>query len=121
MSDTTYIRPWLRTKPLIWLSGEVKTPPFSPEARLEAGFLLRRLQQGEKLGLPQSRPMPTIGRGCHELRIVDQKMTWRLIYHVDADAVAILDVFSKKTKATPRRAIDACKKRLAQYRGIRRG
>ena len=108
-------------KPLIWLSGEVKTPPFSSEARLEAGFLLRRLQRGEKLALPHSRPMPSVGRGCHELRIVDQKATWRLIYHVDADAIAILDVFSKKTKATPKRSIDACKKRLGQYREIRRG
>jgi phage-related protein len=108
-------------KSLVWLSGEVKTPPFSPEARLEAGFLLRRLQRGEKLALPHSRPMSSIGRGCHELRIVDQKATWRLIYHVDADAVAILDVFSKKTKATPQRAIDVCKKRLARYKEIRRG
>jgi phage-related protein len=62
---------------LVWLSGEVKTPPFSAEARLEAGFLLRRLQQGEKLSLPQCRPMPSVGAGCHELRIVDQDVTWR--------------------------------------------
>lgn len=33
-------------KPLVWLYGEVKTPPFSQEARMEAGFLLRQLQQG---------------------------------------------------------------------------
>jgi hypothetical protein len=33
-----------RDKPLVWLSGEIKTPPFGPEARFEAGFLLRRLQ-----------------------------------------------------------------------------
>ena len=39
-------------KPLVWLHGEVKTPPFSQVARLEAGFLLRRLQQGESLGMP---------------------------------------------------------------------
>ena len=36
-------------KPLVWLRGEVKTPPFSPAARLEAGLLLPRLQRGEKL------------------------------------------------------------------------
>lgn len=34
-------------KPLVWLHGEVKTPPFSQEARIETGVLLRRLQQGE--------------------------------------------------------------------------
>ena len=34
-------------KPLVWLHGEVKSPPFSGAARLEAGLLLRRLQRGE--------------------------------------------------------------------------
>lgn len=38
-------------KPLRWLYGEVKTPPFTQTARLEVGWLLRRLQQGEKLFL----------------------------------------------------------------------
>ena len=70
-------------KPLVWLHGEIKTPPFSKEARLEAGFLLRRLQRGETLSLPHSRPMPSIGRSCHELRIRDANQTWRAIYAVD--------------------------------------
>src|SRR5947209_5365294 len=68
-------------KPLVWLRGEVKTPPFSAEARVEAGFLLRRLQKGENLGLPHSRPMPSIGSQCHELRINDENQTWRIVYH----------------------------------------
>lgn len=55
-------------KPLVWLHGEVKTPRFTSAARLEAGLLLRRLQQGETIGLPQSRPMPSIGPRCDELR-----------------------------------------------------
>ena len=58
-----------RDKPLAWLSGENKTPPFGSEARVEAGFLLRRLQRGESLGLSNSRPMPSIGTRCHELRL----------------------------------------------------
>ncbi len=103
-------------KPLVWLAGEVKTPPFSDEGRLEAGFLLRRLQQGESLSMPQSRPMPTVGSGCHELRIVDQRVTWRILYFVDRDAVVILDVFSKKTKETPKQVIEVCKARLRSYR-----
>lgn len=36
--------------PLVWLFGEVKTPPFSAEARVEAGFLLRRLVRKEDRG-----------------------------------------------------------------------
>ena len=69
-------------KPLVWLHGEVKTPPFSPGGRLEVGILLRRLQQGESLGLPQSRPMPSIGPRCHELRVTDQGVAWRIICRV---------------------------------------
>ncbi len=84
-------------KPLIWLRSEVKTPPFSQAARLEAGYLLRLLQKGESLGLPHSRPMPVIGTGRHELRITDESSTFRIIYRVDADAVVILDVCKKKT------------------------
>jgi phage-related protein len=95
--------------------GEVKTPPFSALARLEAGSLLRRLQQGERLGLPQSRPMASIGRRCHELRIQDDDQTWRVIYRLDSDAVVILDVFQKKTQRTPNQVIRNCKKRIRLY------
>jgi phage-related protein len=103
-------------KPLVWLHGEVKTPPFTAEARVEAGFLLRRLQQGEVLGLPQSRPMPTVGGQCHELRINDRTQTWRIVYFVAPDAVVILDVFSKKTETTPTAVIKTCPLRLGSYR-----
>lgn len=105
----------LGDKPLVWLKGEVKTPPFSNQARLEAGLLLRRLQQGQGLSLPHSRPMPAIGRQCHELRISDRDQTWRIVYLVAPDAIVILDVFSKKTQATPVQIIEVCQKRLAAY------
>jgi hypothetical protein len=78
-------------KPLVWLSGEVKSPPFSHDARVEAGVLLRRLQMGESVGLPHSRPMPSIAAQCHELRIVDQSVSWRLIYRIDPDAIIVLE------------------------------
>jgi len=61
-------------KPLVWLHGEISTPPFSKAARVEAGYLPRMLQKGETLPMPHSRPMPTIGARCHELRIVDETM-----------------------------------------------
>ena len=109
-----------RDKPLVWLRGEVKTPPFGPDARVEAGFLLRRLQRGEPLGMPQSRPMPDVGPGCHELRLVDAALTWRLLYHVAPDAVVILDVFAKKTVATPHRVIADCRRRLERFQKLTR-
>lgn len=96
----------------------MKTPPFSKEARIESGGLLRRLQRGEKLSLPHSRPMPSIGKACHELRIEDAKRTWRIAYHVDAEVIVILDVFAKTTRQTPRAAIEACKARLRRYAAL---
>lgn len=102
-------------KPLIWLYGEVKTPPFSREGRLEAGFLLRRLQKGEKLGMPQSRPMPSIGPHCHELRIEDAQVKWRVIYRTDQDAIVIAGVFKKKTQKTPKNEMNAAQQRLRRY------
>ena len=105
-------------KPLVWLHGEVKSPPLSAAARLEAGVLLRRLQRRDSFGLPHSRPMPAIGSRCHELRVVDESATWRIVYRIDNDAVVIGDVFSKKTQATPKSAIDACKRRFREYDAI---
>lgn len=81
-------------------------------------MLLRRLQRGESIGLPHSRPMPSIGGRCHELRIIDEKATWRIVYRIDPDAIVIADVFGKKTQATPPQVIAACKRRLREYDAI---
>jgi len=104
-----------KDKPLAWLHGALKTPPFSKAARLEAGYLLRLLQRGEAIGMPHSRPMPTVGARCHELRIRDERQTWRIIYRIDPDAIVLAEVFSKKTGKTPKRTIDQCRKRLKDY------
>jgi len=102
-------------KPLVWLHGEIKTPPFSLEARIEAGTLLRLLQGGAGIGMPNSRPMPSIGRRCHELRIPDEEVSWRIVYRTDSDAIVIAEVFAKKSGKTPKKVIDKCKRRLKRY------
>ncbi len=99
----------------MWLYGEIKTPPFSSAAKLEAGYLLRRLQRGEKPGMPHSRPMPSIGARCHELRITDRNITWRIVYRTDPDAIVIVAVLEKKTNQTPKHIINICKERLRGY------
>lgn len=102
-------------KPVVWLHGEIKTPPFSISARIEAGLLLRRLQQGENLSMPHSRPMPSIGKRCHELRIVDANKTWRIVYRTDRDAIIVLEIFEKKTQQTPQQVIEICRIRIRNY------
>ena len=104
-----------KDKPLVWLHGEVKTPPLTATARLEAGYLLRLLQSGANLSMPHSRPMTTIGKSCHELRITDETKIWRIIYRIDPDAIVIIEVFEKRTAKTPKTIIESCKKRLGRY------
>jgi phage-related protein len=76
------------------------------------------LQRGERLGLPQSRPLPDIGPGCHELRISDGSLNWRIIYHIAPDAIVILDVFAKKTATTPKHVIAECRRRLVSFQRV---
>lgn len=102
-------------KPLAWLHGEIRTPPFSREARIDAGVLLRRLQRGETLGLPHSRPMPSIGPRVHELRIPDRTTTWRIFYQITPDAIVIAEVTAKKTRTTPAGVIANCRDRLRRF------
>lgn len=102
-------------KPLVWLSGEVKTPPFSLEGRLEAGMLLRLLQEGEKLGMPQAELLPDVGARCGAIRVRDAEHSWRIMYRIDSDAILVLDVYSKKTRKIPDEVIDRCRRRIKQY------
>jgi phage-related protein len=105
----------VRRKPVVWLGGEIKTPPFSEKARHKAGELIGRLQVGQTIAMPHSRPMPAIGERCHELRLSDGRAEWRIVYRTEPSAVLILDVFQKTTRATPKRVIEACQWRLKVY------
>lgn len=102
-------------KPIRFLHGEIKTPPFSVTGRNEAGKLLRKVQHGMSLSMPLSRPMPSIGARCHELRVRDGEHNWRIIYRIDADAITVAEVFDKKTEETPQSVIKMCQQRLRDF------
>lgn len=102
-------------KPLVWLQGEIKTPPFTAEARQEAGMHLRLLQDGERLGMPHAEALPEIGPRCGALRVRDKEHNWRIVYRIDTDAVLILEVYSKKTRKIPDEVTERCRKRIKQY------
>ena len=108
----------MEDKPIIWIKTEIKTPPFSEKAKIEAGILLRRLQFGEKLSMPDSRPMPIIGKSCHELRIKDniQRIVWRIIYYITKEYIVVLEAFGKKSEKTPQELIKRCQGRLSRFK-----
>jgi phage-related protein len=78
-------------------------------------MLLRLLQEGEQLGMPQAEPLPGVGARCGALRVRDASHNWRIMFRVDSDAVLILEVYSKKTKKIPDEVIQRCQQRLKQY------
>lgn len=113
MPDPTYTEK--PPKAIAWVRDQIKTPPFSKAARVESGTLIRRLQNGESLGLPHSRPMPSIGKNCHELRVPDQNKSWRIVYQVRSEAILVVAIFEKTTRRTPRPIIDTCQERIKRY------
>lgn len=102
-------------KPLVWLHGDIKSPPFTPEGRQEAGMLLRLLQEGERLGMPQAEPLPDVGPRCGALRVRDAERNWRIMFRIDSDAVLVLDVYPKKTRRIPDEVMERCQQRLRRY------
>jgi phage-related protein len=107
-------------KPLVWLDEKPQAPPYSQEAKRTTGFLLGLLQEGENIGMPYSKPMPIIGKRCHEIRVYDsgRKVRWRVIYRIDDDAIVIAESFSKKSGRTPKKHIDTAKSRLTYYDAV---
>jgi phage-related protein len=102
-------------KPLVWLHGEIKSPPMSEDGRRDVGWLLGRLQLGESLTFPASRPMPIVGPHCHELRVLDAVGSWRVIYRIDPACIVLVTVFRKTTVRTPTHILRACRLRLQRY------
>lgn len=59
--------------------------------------------------------MPAIGVNCHELRVIDEFVSWRILYALTGDAVVILEVFDKKSRATPKPKLDVARTRWKRY------
>ena len=102
-------------KPVVWVQGEVKTPPFTPEGRQEAGMLLRLLQEGARVGMPHAEPLPDVGPRCGAMRVRDAEHNWRIVYRIDSDAFLVVEVYAKKTRKIPDEVIERCTQRLKQY------
>ena len=88
---------------------------FPVSARRTAGYQLDRVQRG--LEPDDWRPIQTIGRSVHEIRIRDRSGAFRVIYLATlADRVAVLHAFQKKTQRTTKHELDLAAKRLRDVR-----
>jgi phage-related protein len=101
-------------KYVIWDKAALETVrAFSVEVRQEIGALLRLLQQGEQLGMPQSKPMKQLAPSAFELRVKDRDGIYRVFYVLfDKHRIFVPHAFTKKTQKTPLQEIETGKKRL---------
>ncbi len=88
---------------------------FPEEIREDLADALARLDAGQSLTMPLSRPMPTIRHGVHELRLKDRSGAYRVIYAlIEQGMVYGLHAFKKTTRKTPLRHIALASRRLKE-------
>jgi phage-related protein len=84
---------------------------FPKEVRDRLGRNLFRLQMGEQLGMPQSRPMPTVAAGVSELRVRGEEGICRVFYQAaPGKGILVFHAFVKKTQRTPSRELQLAKR-----------
>jgi phage-related protein len=102
-------------RPLCWLGSSLEDlRDFPADYGREAGYQLARVQRG--LMLRDWKPMTSVGIGVQEIRI--DTGTEHRVFHVAnfRDAVYVLHAFEKRTRRTPRVAIELARRRLADLR-----
>ncbi len=102
-------------KPLTFLGDSLKAVRgFADDARRDAGYQLRRVQQGHQ---PHDfKPMPSVGQGVEEVRLWSEEGTFRVAYVARLpEAVYVLHAFQKKTQTTAQTDIQLAARR---YRAL---
>lgn len=88
---------------------------FPKGARVHLGKNLFRLQMGEHVGMPVSRPMPMVSAGVSELRAKGTDGIFRVFYYLPSPkGVLVFHAFVKKTQRTPPLEIELARKRLKE-------
>ena len=106
-------------KPLIRHADVHVHRQMSRAARIETGYLLKKVQRGHKLSRSVCRAARRVGKDCFELIVKTRHTTWRVIYRDSADAVIVLAIYSLSQGRTPRRVVELAKRRLAELSAVR--
>lgn len=88
---------------------------FPKEVRVRLGRGLFRMQLGERIGMPNSRPMPAVAPGVSELRVKGEDGIFRVFYYTASlRGVLVFHAFVKKSQRTPPLEIELARKRLKE-------
>lgn len=84
---------------------------FPETARRKAGHQLDRVQQG--FDPVDWKPMNTVGAGVREIRIKDERGTFRVLYVAKfTETIYVLHCFQKKTQKTSQADLDKATQRF---------
>ncbi len=96
---------------------EIKQLPGSVIKNLY--FVLRLLEQGEKLSMPLSRPLPNIANGLNELRFCSNLGNYRVFYVVEiGEAIFVVHACSKKTQKISNKTLRLLKIRIKNLESL---
>lgn len=71
------------------------------------------LASGKNLGLPISRPLPSVRKGLHELRLSGRAGEYRVFYVIKVrDTIYIIHAAAKKKQAMDRQTTELLKQRM---------
>jgi phage-related protein len=88
---------------------------FPASVKKSLGKAIWELQKGERLGMPLSKPMRSVGPGVEELRVKDESGAFRAFYYARSSrGILIFHAFGKKSRATPASEIRLGRKRLKE-------
>lgn len=83
------------------------------DVRKDLGSILTKLQKREKVGMPDVRAMPSVAKGCSEIRLKDTSGIFRVFYLIESeDGILVFHAFKKKTEQTPQKEIETAQRRL---------
>lgn len=94
--------------------NEILTWPT--EIKRDFGAILTKIQKGQFVGFPDTRPMKTVAAGCFELRMKGKEGAFRAFYVIRAkQGILIFHCFKKKSRKTALQEIKTGQKRLSSF------
>ncbi len=103
-------------KEVIWHTKALEElRKFPGGIKQNLGYLIHRLQMGDKLTSPYSRPIKSVEIGVNELRVKDSTGAYRVFYYLKTQhGIILFHAFKKKTQKTPKKEIEIGKKNLKE-------
>jgi len=105
-----------------WMSVLIFEPARSEilhwplEIKKDLGSILTKIQKGETVGHPDTKPMTEVASGVFEIRLKDASGAFRAFYVIRSKfGILVFHSFKKKTRKTPKQEIETGKKRLKSF------